>query len=397
LDKIDRTIDQFPKIVALVNNYDNQFKDLGDILADIDNAALHKQASSSVFRLAKNNTMIEYIDDQLYLEHCSELIREEDKNMVFGYQFTMPKSNPKVKIMKAESFRFWNLTEPNKYCWMKYSGPRYVLVNTTNGCQEDVQEYWINERTVSSHPCNRENQQLEPAQQLYHPDVCRKQVNGDPKDIQVKQFNGFYRIYCFGNNITIANQELSCPEYVFELPVSEKFVLNSENYDLGDVLTVTVNTVELHINNQLTEHLKSDDIKIYGSNLTSPDWSFERLSRITGTIMRNITTIESPIRNKLFDLVKLSMKWISEVIEKFSIAITFILLIAAFLLVIPIVETVLVVYKLAYRAFSAVVSPILNYQTRWRSKRARRQSKKNIRVYLRSWMEDDLSMNDQTD
>lgn len=76
LDKIDRTIDSFPRIVALVNNYyDNKLKDLGDTQTDIDDAALHKRASSSVFRLVKSNTLIGYTDDQLYLEHCSELIK----------------------------------------------------------------------------------------------------------------------------------------------------------------------------------------------------------------------------------------------------------------------------------------------------------------------------------
>jgi len=94
-------------------------------------------------------------------------------------------------------------------------------MNKTNGSQEDVQGFWINEKTVDGYPCNLENQQLEPAQQQYHRDVCRKQVTGDPKDIQVKQFNGYHPIYCFGNIITIANQELSYPDYVFELPVPE--------------------------------------------------------------------------------------------------------------------------------------------------------------------------------
>ena len=68
-------------------------------------------------------------------------------------------------------------------------------------------------------------------------------------------------------------------------------MLNSRNYDLGEVLTVTVFTVELHINNQLSEHLKTDNIKKYRSNLTSLDRSFARLSKLTGIIMKIITTV----------------------------------------------------------------------------------------------------------
>jgi len=84
------------------------------------------------------------------------------------------------------------------------------------------------------------------------------------------------------------------------------------------------------------------------------------------------------------------MRSLSAIIEKFGIAVSVILLIAAFLMVYAIIETAMVVYKTAYRMIPAIVAPILNYPTRWRSKRDRRQSKRRIRTYLRSNMEDGI-------
>lgn len=175
LDKIDESLEQFPKIVALVNSYDNQFRDLSENLADIDNAALRNEASMSIFKIARNNSFADYGDIKLQLEYCAEDIKTPDKHMVFEYQFLMPRINPKIRIMKAESIRFWNRTEPNKYCWMKYAGPRYIMVNTSNSCQQDVQEYWITDKRIYSQPCRVDNHQLEPIPKVYHTDICRKE------------------------------------------------------------------------------------------------------------------------------------------------------------------------------------------------------------------------------
>jgi hypothetical protein len=369
--------------VALVNKYDSDFKELNEYLADIDNAALHRRASTSIFKITKNFTLVETDSEQLHLEQCGTDLKRNDKHAAFDYQFLMPLTDPKVKIMKAESFRFWNRTSLDKYCWMKYSGPRYVMVNTTNSCQMDVQEYWIDSKGVSSHPCIKENRPLEQISNLYHPDICRDSFTGSDKDIQIKHYNGLYKVYCFGNNITVSNQMLSCPDYVFDLPLSERFELNGETHDLGEVSTVTVNAVELHINNQLAEQLKTDKIKIYGSNLTTLDSAFERLSRLTSSITGNVRQIDSPIGNWLFDTIKTPMKWVQGLMDKFSTTITIVLAIAAFLVLFPIIEVGLIVWKLGYKAFSALASPMHRLSRRWQSVSARQISSNHVRRYLR--------------
>lgn len=382
LDNIDQTMEQFPKIVALINLYDNQFEELAKYLSEMDNASLDGRASTAIFRIAKNNSFIGYEDDQLQLESCHEDIKSSDKHLTFEYQFLMSLTNRKVRIMKAASFRFWNLTIPHKYCWMKYSGPGYIMVNTTNSCQQDVQEFWINDRSISSHPCNRENQQLEQIQQLYHPDVCRDKFKGDPKDIQLKQYNGLYKIYCFGNNRTIESRSLQCPGYIFELPISDKFSLAGETYDLGEVSTVTINAVELHINNELEEQLKVHKVKIYGINTTRLDSSFERLSRLTTSVMKNVTIIESPIGNWLFDSIGGLFNWFEDLFTKFGAIIQIILIIGTIMMLFPVFGIGMLIVRVGYSAVISVLTYIQRSHDQMRSRSRRRVSRNRIRQYL---------------
>ena len=178
------------------------------------------------------------------------------------------------------------------------------------------------------------------------------------------------------------NQEFSCPDHVFELPVSEKFTPNAETYDLSEVLSVSVNTIELHINNQLSEHLKSDNIRIYGSNLTSLDSSFERLSRLTNTIVREIKTIDSPISNRLFDAIKVPMGWISLFFNRFSAIIAIVLSIAAAILLLPIIVIGVMLWRVSYKIAATIIACAMWLTDRCRPVRRRHTTSRRLRSYL---------------
>lgn len=382
VDGIDRTLEQFPKIIALVNHYDNLFRDIGEILADIDNAALYKRVSMSIFKLAREIEPQLATSEQAILELCEEEVVTNSRNLVFHYRILIPIIEPKIKIMKTEAFRFWNYTTPGKVCWMKYGGPRYIMVNTTNSCYQDVQEYWINDKTISAHPCLKENRQLDPIERSYHSDICRNKIVHSPNDIQKKQYNGFYKIYCYGNNITIHNKENSCPDFVFELPVSDTIKLNGEIYDVGDVSTITINAVEQHVNNEISEQLRIDKIKIYGSNLTNLETQFARLSRLTNSIMKNITIIESPIAGWLSSPFKAITEAIGNFLSTFGTVMSVILAILAFIILFPVLEIGLVLVTIGYRSFSTIASPLQRFSTRMRSMKIRRAGANRIRRYL---------------
>ena len=184
------------------------------------------------------------------------------------------------------------------------------------------------------------------------------------------------------NSITMNGQNNDCPQYVFELPISEKFELNGEIHDLGEISTININAIEQYINSQLTEQLKADKVKIYGSNLTALDNTFERLSRLTGSITANIGIVESPISNWFFDIMKTPLGWIEYVFDKFSTALTIIMLVLAVIILFPVLEIGIVVWKVGYSTFSALASPIQRLSARWRISNARQLSRRRIKRYL---------------
>ncbi|CAA2962379.1 Hypothetical predicted protein, partial [Olea europaea subsp. europaea] len=377
LDRIDSTLETFPKIVALVNNYDNQFRDLNEYLSNIDNAAAKKRVSLDIFKLASDNIWQEANPDHANLEKCEENLNNDGRNLVFDYMFTMPHTDHKIKILSAESFRFWNRTSPERFCWMKYAGPRYVMVNTSNSCQLDVQEYWVTEKRISGHPCLQTNKQLERKEQVYHADTCFNKPSASQQDIQVKLFNGFYKIYCFGSNITIDKETVDCPEKPFELPISQKFELGGETYDLGEESIVTINPVEQHLNNEITDRLNIDEIKIYGVNTTGLDYAFEKLSSLTDSVKEKVKLIESPIPKWLTSPFKSIGGAIGKFFAEFSWIISIVASLVVFIILFPVLEIGLLFVKFGYKAVSALATPLLNHWTRTRSRfirsRARRR------------------------
>lgn len=379
LDKIDRTIEQFPKIVALVNSYDSEFRELNEHLADIDNAARRHEASTAIFKIAKDNKWQDTLADQLQLESCEEEVNAANQHLTFNYRILVSTKNPKVKVMQAESFRFWNFTGSGKTCWMKYAGPKYILVNTTNSCHQDIQEYWITDKQISGHTCLKDNKQIETAKHIYHPDICRTNFKGSPNDIQIKIFNGYYQIYCYGNNIIVSSVVLECPQFVFELSLSEKFELGGEIYDLGEVSTVTINAIELHINNDISDQLKVDKLEIYGINTTKLDSSFQRLSRLTESIMRNITMVESPLNDWLYGPFITIGNAIIGLVSGFSTIISIVRMIG---LLFPVLEITIIAWKTGKLVFSALVSPIQRLSLRWRTTRVRKLPVSKLRRYM---------------
>lgn len=265
---------------------------------------------------------------------------------------------------------------------MKYAGPRYVPVNTTNNCQLDVQEYWITDKQVTGHPCMKENQQLEPIANTYHKTVCHRNVTAYSRNIQIKHFNGYYKVYCFGHNITIDGQLMQCPDYIFEMPISQKFELDGQLYDLGEVSTVTINAVDLHINNDITDRLNMDTVKIIGTNLTGLDNAFGRLSRLTDSIFHNVTLIDSPFSDWFSGGIWGIFDFIGSIIEKFSMIISIVLFIGALIIMFPLIEIGMIIAKIVYSCFLGILSSYQNLATRWRRSRTRNVSRARLRRYL---------------
>lgn len=383
LNKIDNTLSQFPKIVSLVNNYDTYFNELLEQLTAIDNKAKFKMASDAIFKLIKNYDIQETEYKQMQLELCEEVISKNDKNYKFNYQFTMPSVNKKIKIMKAESFRFWNVTSTGKYCWVKYGGPKYVMVNQTSQCQMDVQEHWISDQRISGHLCLKADEQLNEIGSLFHPDICKDKFKSNPNDIQIKIFNGYYVIYCYGHKIKVYGQEADCPDFVHEIPTYESFEMGGEKYEMTEEIS-TVNTMELVINSGITDQLGAGKMKIYGSDFKKLNQSFTGLSRLKETLKAKITTIESPIGNKVFSFFSGIGDKIAGILEEFGMVIACIALILTIIMLFPVLEIGYLIFKVFYWFIGGIITQLQRYNDRHRSSRIRRRSENRLRRYLLS-------------
>lgn len=379
---ITETMEEFPKIIALVNHYNSNFMSYADTILELDAAASQHKASTALFKFGGKRLWQEPAAHLSQLNKCTWKIDLEKKNMYISYEFTIPVPETEVKVYKSIAFSFWNRTEKGDVCWMKYAGPRHVMVNTTSNCYQHVKEHWVNNKIISGHSCAKENQQLDAQNKIYHTEYCRKNFKPDADDIQVHLFNGFYKIYCYGHTIMVNKKNHTCPENVFELPQSENFVLNNEEYALTQMSQVLVNTADLHHSNQVTEQLKIDRVKMRPVNMTGLDAGLKKLEQLADLLKGDIKTVNSPIAEWLTAPFKTIGTVASDLVKNFSLWISIGAFIVALYLLVPILQVAMILIQLLRAAFSAIASPILRLHARWRRSKVRDISKKKIRRYL---------------
>lgn len=102
LDGVDHTLDVFPKIVALVNHYDNLFKEYHEYLSDMDNAASYKRASASVFKLVRYHSRVIFDEHLMRLERCEENLGGDVRGLQFTYQIIMPITDSNIRYSRQK-------------------------------------------------------------------------------------------------------------------------------------------------------------------------------------------------------------------------------------------------------------------------------------------------------
>lgn len=360
IDFIDEKLEQYPKIVALVRDYDNYFLDVRDALTDIDQEAKLMRVSKSLLKLIKDPLWIEPAERWSSLKNCAYTMEGEDFKL--KYEFSIPQIDLGIKILRAEAFRFWNYTAPDSYCWMKYAGPRFILANITNGCYLDVQEYWMKDDSLRGHSCNTVNGNLEPIVKLYHQDVCHKAFIPSKRDIQVIQVNGFNRIYCYGHNITVKTVKTPCPDYIFELPLTESYELADYQYESTKISSVVINTLDLQINQDITKQLKTEKIKIYGTNLTILDTEINTLQKMLGKIGANITLSEGIFPEILINPLGSVLKTLGNIwnhIQKGIIVVAGLTIVFLLVLTAPLLQATFIALKIIISPIRSLLSKVL--------------------------------------
>lgn len=351
VDYIDRKLEAYPKIMALIMDYDNLFNDIHDALIDIDEAATINKASPSIMKLFKDNLWNEPASKWSQLIKCGHTI--SDGNLKLEYKFNVPVRDTGVKIMKAESFQFWNMTNKGvnafTHCLMQYAGPKYVLANRTNNCYTDIDEFAISQDSLRAFPCLNKNGALDEDKEPYTKGGCHITYTPMSRYIQVKEYNGFNKIYCWGFNISTQGTTYPCPEYPFELPVSQSFSTNDVEYFGSHVSRTIVNTLDIQMSRDIASQLNLKMVKIYGANLTNFDTEISLINSLFSRIGTNITLTQADVPEVIMTPIKTVTSWYNAVIdymEKGVFVVVIFVIITAVAMAAPLLNLVVISIKL---------------------------------------------------
>lgn len=220
VDWLNKTVENFPQIISLFDYNDRNFNNYKKLLYNINAYLPEGKVASEILELA-NLKLWEYPMHK-WTEVLSCSVLRSDINFRFVIKFRYPIRAENVKIQSGNGLRFWNQTKPNEYCWMKYAGPRYVLVNYDKNCFMEIPEYQIIDEAYRGPMCEVENQKLQHKQALYHPDYCVSEID-NTNNYQMVSRNGYHKFYCYGLNITIGSKEVPCVDHVFDLPTTQDY------------------------------------------------------------------------------------------------------------------------------------------------------------------------------
>lgn len=314
----------------------------------------------------------------------------------FNLSYVAPKVDPNIEFYSAVWFDFYNTTRVESInrtnlCWMAYHGPKYVMVNKTNNCMNEVAPSMLSDDTVAVPTCEKPSTNLkEYALHMWHKEYCTNNIIPMKSNVQIKHFNGLTRIYCYPYNVTLDNELHQCPDYVFETD-------SNTVYKVADLELVNshelqkINATQLHLLKDLRSMLKIDEIHLGAKKIvnniesvitggTNTVSSFIRdipsgLTNVTSSVTNTISESANTVRTKIMSRFDESMKIIWQYIEWAGILLSVIA--AGFLLILaaPIFEVMFVgvrLFKVPYRYMVASVTRILgNFNSRAMQKTAR--------------------------
>lgn len=292
VDWLNRTVENFPQIISLVDYNDNNFNNYKKHLYNINANLPDGKVAAEILELA-NLKLWEYpMHKWTELLSCSVI--RADMNFSFVIKFRFPVKAENVKIQRGAGLRFWNQTKPNEYCWMKYAGPRYVLVNHDNNCYMEIAEYSIIDETYRGNMCDVENKKLQHKHSLYHPDYCVSDID-ETDDYQMVTRNGYNKIYCYGLNITVGSKETACPDHVFELPTTQDYAIGSYHH-IAERSTVKIelNPIDITIERDIVQQLNADKLNIVANITEEMDKANTLLNRMINKLGANISLTEMP-------------------------------------------------------------------------------------------------------
>lgn len=138
---------------------------------------------------------------------------------------------------------------------------------------------------------------------------------------------------------------------MFEIPYSESYEINGHEHIASSKSMVSINPKELVINKDITRHLRLEDIRIKGVNMTSLDNSFAVIGQLKKLIGKNATIEEIDISKMLLaplGALKDAINWIWQYAQVALAAGLGILAIVILIAISPVIQIIMLMIRLAY-------------------------------------------------
>lgn len=265
-----------PMYGALITSYESIFNEYNNIINSLQQKASIMKVSNILNTVSNETLWEEPAADWSSLFSCTKQMSK--KSMDIDLHFNMPIRDPRIKILEAVALNFYNVTDPDKNttCWMRYKGPKHVLVNSTNNCMTEIIEWATESSSVRSQMCIGQNDEIRLTESLWEADgICTSHIPLLKRRIQDKEVNGLHRVFCYPFNITVDNKTVKCPFDPFIIEGRKTYkIANMEH--IGSYIERTIyKEIDIEHNEALMKQLKIKTLDIRGFNTSNMARSYE--------------------------------------------------------------------------------------------------------------------------
>lgn len=295
---LNQTVKSHAKSFSLLANTHFFMSNVRSELMMIDIDASNKKISPRLTKLIQQQLWREGDEQYGTLDECSHFMTE--KGFYLALNFNIVQVDVSAQIKEANSLKWWNMSTSTSGCRMRYAGPRYILANKTSSCFMGVDSNWIGNKRLEGHPCNdaftvhNDTRYALSNRVAYATETCTNNFEADVVDIQIKTNNGFHKLYCFGFYIIVHGHNMSCPDYVFDLPLTTSFsILDYDYVTESSNHVIAIDAEELQMNNQIIKQLIFEQFLMPRQNLSLLDSAIDKLEGHLAYLSNNITLVNN--------------------------------------------------------------------------------------------------------
>lgn len=276
------------KIGSLILEYESIFDEQQSLLRQIDSDLTKGKISQSLALLANETLWVEPASAWSTVLQCDQ--NKTTDSLEIAITFRISIRDTKMKIYEAMPLEFYNITSDNGYnsiCWMRYRGPKRVMVNLTTLCISEVYEPRPDQGYVRDQLCQAKTDELRPTQ-LWEKDTCTSTAPLIKRRIQDKTINSMHRIYCYPWNLTMNGHTSPCPDHAFELEGTTNYTVANVDHVATREDSAVVRIQDLHINKHILTSLNAVDTQIGVKNKTGTGSFLFGLDHLTGKLKETL-------------------------------------------------------------------------------------------------------------